>query len=67
MIAALAEEQRIYNEESEVIDMHIACGYAVYDPQTDKNMEDIRIRADERMYEHKRQLKNVSVSREKLA
>ncbi len=57
MLANMTEEQRLYNEESEYISMHIACGYAEYDSSVDSNMEDIRIRADERMYEHKRELK----------
>jgi hypothetical protein len=37
--------------------MQIACGYAEYDEKTDKTMEDIRIRADERMYADKKELK----------
>jgi hypothetical protein len=39
--------------------MQIACGYAIFDAKTDSNMEDIRIRADELMYQHKKQLKGL--------
>jgi diguanylate cyclase (GGDEF)-like protein len=55
--ATLLEEERIYNATSPVIHMQIACGYAEYDEKTDKTMEDIRIRADERMYADKKELK----------
>jgi diguanylate cyclase (GGDEF)-like protein len=57
LLAELTEEQRIYNENSPIIHMQIACGYAIYEEKTDKTMEDIRIRADERMYAHKKELK----------
>lgn len=38
--------------------VQIACGYAEYDSETDKNFEDTRNRADKRMYESKRMLKS---------
>jgi diguanylate cyclase (GGDEF)-like protein len=57
LLASLTEAQRIYNLTSEVINLQIACGYAKYDKKTDSTMEDIRIRADERMYENKKELK----------
>jgi hypothetical protein len=37
--------------------MQIACGHACFDETTDSNMEDIRSRADEQMYENKKELK----------
>jgi diguanylate cyclase (GGDEF)-like protein len=57
LLATLTEEQRIYNTHSPVIHLQIACGYAEFDAKTDTTMEDIRNRADERMYEHKKLLK----------
>jgi diguanylate cyclase (GGDEF)-like protein len=62
LLAELTEEQRIYNAASPVIYMQIACGYAIFDEKTDKTMEDIRIRADERMYAHKKELKLQKIS-----
>jgi diguanylate cyclase (GGDEF)-like protein len=57
LLEMLADEQRIYNETSEVINLQIACGYAVFDNKTDSDMEDIRNRADERMYNNKKEIK----------
>jgi diguanylate cyclase (GGDEF)-like protein len=58
LLAELTEEQRIYNLNSPVLKIQIARGYSEFDETTDKNIEDIRIRADERMYEHKKELKS---------
>lgn len=57
LIANLLEEERNYNMVSQMINMEIACGYAEFDSSADSNLEDIRIRADEHMYENKRELK----------
>jgi diguanylate cyclase (GGDEF)-like protein len=57
LLAALAEEARLYNISSPDIHMQIACGHARFDETTDSNMEDIRSRADEQMYENKKELK----------
>jgi diguanylate cyclase (GGDEF)-like protein len=57
LLAAMLEEERAYNADSPVIHLQIACGCAEYDAKTDSNMEDIRIRADEKMYENKKALK----------
>jgi diguanylate cyclase (GGDEF)-like protein len=57
LLANMVEAERIYNKTSPVIHLQIACGYAEFDEQTDSNMEDIRNRADERMYENKKELK----------
>jgi GGDEF domain-containing protein len=67
LLASLTEEQRIYNLTSEVIHLQIACGYAKYDKNTDSTMEDIRIRADERMYENKKELKAASANKTSTA
>lgn len=40
------------------LNVQIACGYAEYDIKTDKDFEDTRSRADKRMYESKKELKN---------
>jgi diguanylate cyclase (GGDEF)-like protein len=58
LLAALREEQRIYNAGSKVIRLQIACGYAEFDADTDTNIEDIRNRADIRMYQNKKDLKD---------
>jgi diguanylate cyclase (GGDEF)-like protein len=61
LISILIEEERIYNKTSSVIYLEIACGYAEFEPQKDLKMEDIRIRADEQMYENKRELKKMRI------
>jgi diguanylate cyclase (GGDEF)-like protein len=55
----LREEERVYNAHSEVITLQIACGYSEYDSEKDMNIEDIRNRADELMYQNKKELKKV--------
>jgi diguanylate cyclase (GGDEF)-like protein len=57
LLANLREAERAYNVTSPVINLQIAIGVATYDAKTDSNMEDIRIRADEKMYENKKALK----------
>lgn len=39
-------------------EMHIACGYAIFNPETDKNLESTRDRADIMMYENKSFIKS---------
>jgi diguanylate cyclase (GGDEF)-like protein len=53
LLDSINEEVFQYNKTSEVIRMGIAYGYAVYDDRTDSTMEDIRNRADEKMYSYK--------------
>jgi diguanylate cyclase (GGDEF)-like protein len=55
----LREEERVYNAHSEVITLQIACGYSEYNSEKDMNIEDIRNRADELMYQNKKELKKV--------
>ena len=35
----------------------IACGYAIFDPEIDKDIEETRHRADLSMYENKKEIK----------
>jgi diguanylate cyclase (GGDEF)-like protein len=58
LLASLTEEERIYNDASDVINIQIACGYAEYDAETDSDIEDIRNRADELMYKNKKEIKD---------
>lgn len=53
----LEQAEREYNQRKPEIQIAIACGCAMYDEKTDKTIEDIRMRADERMYEDKKDLK----------
>lgn len=53
----LASEVREYNCGKPVVKMGIACGWAAYDEQMDQSIEDVRSRADEKMYEDKKKLK----------
>lgn len=47
-----------YNTGTSVIEIGIAVGYARYDANIDKNLEDTRIRADQLMYLNKKMIKN---------
>ena len=47
-----------YNTGTSVIEIEIAVGYARYDANIDKNLEDTRIRADQFMYLNKEMIKN---------
>lgn len=47
-----------YNTGTSVIEIGIAVGYARYDANIDKNLEDTRIRADQFMYLNKEMIKN---------
>ncbi len=49
--------ERKYNEGKTDVPMRIAYGYAIFDEQYDKNMEETRNRADVKMYEKKRAIK----------
>lgn len=54
----LAYRVEEYNTGTSVIEIGIAVGYARYDANIDKNLEDTRIRADQRMYLNKETIKN---------
>ncbi len=54
----MREEERKYNENSATkFALHIAVGYTLYDREKDGSIESARDRADDRMYENKKQLK----------
>ena len=46
------------NRRSFVVPINIAAGYAVYNPEMDKTLDDTKNRADELMYRNKQELKN---------
>lgn len=54
----LAYRVEEYNTGTSVIEIEIAVGYARYDANIDKNLEDTRIRADQLMYLNKEMIKN---------
>ena len=60
LISMLRKEEAIYNASSRKIHLQIACGYAVFDPRTDTNLDAVQKRADQNMYENKKQLKTFS-------
>ncbi|SFG28955.1 diguanylate cyclase (GGDEF) domain-containing protein [Lachnospiraceae bacterium C7] len=47
-----------YNQKGPKMELHIAIGYATYDPKIDETLEDTRDRADEMMYKNKNALKS---------
>lgn len=57
LIQKLMQEEAAYNERSRTVRMQIASGYARYDAGMDADLDRTRSRADELMYENKKQLK----------
>ncbi len=49
--------EREFNKDSGLVNMQIAYGYAFYDESRDVSLENTKNRADERMYEKKKELK----------
>ena len=60
LICCLRKEESIYNASSRNIYLQISCGYAVFDPRTDTDLDALQKRADQNMYENKKQLKTFS-------
>ena len=60
LICCLRKEESIYNASSRNIYLQISCGYAVFDPQTDTDLDALQKRADQNMYDNKKQLKTFS-------
>ena len=60
MKGKIPKEEAVYNASSRNIHLQIACGYAVFDPRTDTNLDALQKRADQNMYENKKQLKTFS-------
>lgn len=60
LLEQLCEEQNDYNEgiTDEEFPIHIAAGYALYDAETDTDIEQMRNRADVYMYRNKRNIKS---------
>ena len=50
----------MYNQESQGVRMQIAIGYTKYDAQRDADLDKTRSRADQLMYENKKQLKEAT-------
>lgn len=57
-LAELRRLQAEYNSTSELVKMHIACGYETFDRALDQDIEATRERADAKMYENKKQIKS---------
>ena len=57
LIQKLIQEEEAYNKQSKTVYMQIASGYARYDAGKDDDLDKTRSRADELMYENKKQLK----------
>lgn len=57
---ALRKSVREYREKYADEGFGIACGYAMYDPMIDKDIEETRHRADLLMYENKKETKGIS-------
>jgi diguanylate cyclase (GGDEF)-like protein len=60
LMARLKKSEGEYNVASEVVKIQIAIGYAIFDPQKDSNVEDIRNRADDLMYQNKAEIKRMN-------
>ena len=60
LICCLRKEEAVYNASSRNIHLQIACGYAVFDSRTDADLDALQKRADQDMYENKKQLKTFS-------
>lgn len=58
--AMLRNEILKYRDENNDYGFGIACGYATYDPEVDKDIEETRHRADLSMYENKKEIKKVN-------
>lgn len=62
LLDKMRQEESDFRLESE-IPLAIACGVAQYDPAGDASLEDTRSRADELMYENKKELKKIDTNR----
>ena len=56
----LRDAIRTYRSKNADEGFGIACGYAMYDPVIDKDIEETRHRADLSMYENKKEIKALS-------
>ena len=53
----MQQEQDEFNAKNAIPQIQIAHGYAEFDPETDRDIEDTRSRADDKMYQKKREIK----------
>ena len=53
----MKQEQDEFNSKNAIPQIQIAYGYAEFDPETDRDIEDTRSRADDKMYQKKREIK----------
>lgn len=53
----MQQEQDEFNAKNAIPQIQIAYGYAEFDPETDRDIEDTRSRADDKMYQKKREIK----------
>lgn len=53
----MKQEQDEFNAKNAIPQIQIAYGYAEFDPETDQDIEDTRSRADDKMYQKKREIK----------
>ena len=58
----MRQEERNFNLESQM-PLAIACGVAQYNPKEDNSLEDTRVKADELMYQNKKELKKIDTNR----
>lgn len=58
----MRQEESDFNVESQ-IPLVVACGVAQYNPAEDNSLEDTRARADELMYQNKKELKKIDTNR----
>ena len=56
-IEGMRTEEEKYNSDPEHYPIHIACGYAQFDPERDESFEGTRNRSDVSMYENKSNIK----------
>lgn len=57
LIEQMRKEEMRYNAKASHAILALACGYAFFNPEEDRDIEDTRKRADDRMYENKRMTK----------
>lgn len=60
LILLMKKEETLYNASSSDLQIQIAYGYAVYNPQTDIDLEILEKRADRHMYQNKKETKTFS-------
>lgn len=61
LISKLRDEEEQYNKTGKgLVLVEISCGYAIYDPKRDLDLEETRERADQMMYEMKYQIKKTA-------